>query len=369
MSLCNFASILLDAQFSSLSLCESLPRLLDARDNKSTYGKEELFEGLKQEAVAELSDLLIKLRQNPGRDPNHYMEFLKKAGELRNRMAVKTETSEAELFGSLRHEHNMISPLYAVRYKEVNEKIKQLILKCLKNIKNKEKGVRETRGVSRYTFRLETEEQCLLKNLAPIEKMQQTAKCREDYLSTGLHNRIDEVVYKLMVIDEYRSKIKPLEDVLTGLNEPANSIFDKNIYVYSGVIELEVNKEWRTLTRHYTVISCDNKGIISQEHINRFKANGFVSLLHTSHEDFNFHAEPIAQLFDKIVDRETPKEQLYSLIRDFEYRLHHICYFKRGSAAINEMVLEAIQKVICPDYKIKGNLEALAEPFISLFMK
>lgn len=369
----NFSSIDPYKLFDNLSLkilrefplCDLVPELLKKGEEKGKktplYNNPELFEKLKKEAINELAAQLLDMRkQFDAKAVDHCTNFntiLNKAAKLRREIAIKTETPDAEDFGTPRDElcptAYMSTTLYAHKYKEINKKIKQLILDSFPKIKNRDKGICITEGISRYTFRLSSDD--------PL-KVMELGLSQKDY------NRKHEMFFSMMAVDEYKREIKPILNKIKKLPKDPLSIFgDKNICIYSGRIEILTNGEWRTLTRHFAIFNCNDKGEITEENIADFKSHGFVNLFHTNHEDFKFHNPSIAELFNKIINQNTAVEERNKAFREFEYRFHHMAHHKRGGQFIPESVIKALT-ALCPDYKIKGHLEALAEPFFTRYL-
>lgn len=342
-------------------------------DSRSKYGRTELFPALKEKAVLELASMLVSMKNDRSHihmgDRTNYRAILKRAATLRRDIATQTASNDIEKFGVMRGTKDsdigqLYTHLYAASYKQINKRIKDLAVECIQRITNKKKGMRITKGCSRYTFRLRREIDEIDKLLADPRKL----ALGTNKLSTPEENAdIQEALFaSAAMTTQFQEYVLPCLYVAKGNNsEP--SPFSHPIYVYTGRIEMKIGNEWRVLTRHMAVIESDWEGNITAQHIADFSAHLFTSLLHAPAEDFVHHEASMAHLFNSILSDSTPRDQLPCLIREFEYRLHHLCYFQRGSAAINEMILEAIQKVCCPEYVIKGNLEALAQPFFSDF--
>lgn len=336
------------------SLSDSLGPLINSFKTASIYGDETKFPELKQKAISEISDLISEMK-NTG-NPENFKTVLARTGQLRKEMAFATESADAEQYGDERISGDYMSTLLSTeKYKVANTKIKELVLDSLKLMPDKTKTRRKTIDNSRYTFKLLKENDLLFVSpFATFTKMM-----------TGKHNEADESMFAMSHLIDHKEKTLPLLNLLEGKNiSKADIIKDQNLYVFLGRIELKTNNEWRTLTRHVTVLKCDNNGEID---IENFKLHGIVALLHTSYKDFIFHTVPMASLFNQILN--SPSENLNTLMREFEYRLHHICYFPRGSATCSEIILEALKSVIHPQYILIGNLETLAEPFLSSYIK
>jgi hypothetical protein len=336
------------------SFSDSIGKLITATHSKPLYGDETKFPALKQNAIAEVSELISEMRNT--NDPANFKIVLAKAAELRQQMAFATESDEANLFGAERTSGTFMSTLLSTeKYQETNQKIKALILDCIALLPDKTKTRRKFLGDSRYTFKLLKENDLLFASpFAMLEKMK-----------SGKHNEADESNFAMDHLIDYKQKTLPLIYSLEGKSiSKADIIKDQNLYIFMGRIELKTNNEWRTLTRHYTVLKTNNKGEID---IPYFKLHGIVALLHTSYLDITLHNQPMASLFTQILN--APSDQLTTLMREFEYRLHHICYFQRGSATTSEIILEALRTVIHPQYVLKGDLEAFAEPFLTSYLK
>lgn len=336
------------------SFSDSIGRLITATHIKSMYGDETKFPVLKHNAILEVSEIISGMRHHAVQD--NFKIILRKAATLRHNIAIATESDEAELFGVERTSGDYMSTLLSTeKYQETNQKIKILIQDCIALLPDKTMTRRKVLGDSRYTFKLLKENDLLFASpFALLEKMMK-----------GKHNEADEFVFAMDHLIDHKKKTLPLIYSLEGKKIDKGDILrDQNMYVFVGKMELKTNNEWRTLTRHYTVLKTDKKGEID---INHFKLHGIVALLHTSYQDIKLHNEPMAHLFNQILN--APSDQLTPLMREFEYRLHHICYFQRGSATASEIILEALKSTIHPRYQLKGDLEAFAEPLLSSYLK
>lgn len=109
------------------------------------------------------------------------------------------------------------------------------------------------------------------------------------------------------------------------------------------------------------MLKTDENGEID---IENFKSHGLVELLHTSYLDIPLHDQPMEGLFNQILNASSEH-----LLREFEYRLYHICHFIRGSATCSEIILEALKATIHPQYTLKTDLNAFSEPFLSSYLK
>ena len=346
-----------DRQF---SLCSFLPSYLQDGSNrgerKSIYGKPEHFDELRRKAIESLVKELLS-------GTSDFKQIVQTAAKLRHEMAHLTETPDAEDWGFPREKlaplEFLYTTLFDLRYHPTNEKIKALVLKSFPKIRNRDKAIRITKGLSRYTFRLERDQgpDALLKAFTLSD-----------------NSRIYEIGFNPMLVEEYKQKMKPMLNriknvTVTEEEKVQYTIFpDRNIYIYSGRIEIQSNSEWHPLTRHYAIIGCSDEGEITQENIEDFQKHGFVTLLHTNHRDFEHHNPSLQMLFNQIVNQETSQEERLTAMSEFEYRLQHMSYYKRGGQANGEMIMEALKIAYSPEYKIKGHLEALAEPFLQNYM-
>ncbi len=335
------------------SLSDSLGKVLNTT---SIYGNDQKFDELKKKAIHEMCEFISELRYRE--DPDNFKKMLAKAGALRNNIAYTTETEGSELFGDERTSGDFMSTLLSTEaYKETNNTIKELILDCLALMPDKTKTRRKTLDNSRYTFKLLKENTLLFEDpFAMFQKMM-----------SGKHNDTDESNFAMNHLIEHKQKTLPLLYALQGKKiSKADITKDQNMYIFVGRVELQTDNEWRTLTRHVTVLKHDSNGEID---IDDFKSHGIVALLHTSYRDIPLHQKPMSILCNKILSFQTPSDQLDALIREFEYRLHQITYYRRGSAACYEIILEAIKITIHPAYTLKGNLKALANPYFSTYLK
>lgn len=335
------------------SLSDSIGPLITSFKPKSIYGDETKFAELKQAAISELREMILGMTNT--HDPDNFKKILAKARELRGNMALATGTDEAELFGAPRISGDYMSTLLSTeRYQETNQKIKELVLSCLELLPDKTKTRRKFTENSRYTFKLLKENDLLFVSpFAMFEKMM-----------NGKHNEADESSFAMDHLIDYKQKTLPLLYTLEGKTFNKTDIAqDQNMYVFVGRIELKTDNEWRTLTRHFTVLKCNDEGEIDVDH---FKLHGIVALLHTNYRDIKLHDTPMARLFNQILNSPS---NLTELMREFEYRQHHICYFIRGSATTTELILEALKSALQPQYPLKTDLEALQEPFLATYLK
>lgn len=362
----------------STTFCEFVPRALalERDEYKEAYGDSNLFPELQAKAVDELAQMLTKMKGNRKDIQKNYREFLKKAAELRGDIAVKTGTPDAEKFGVVRKPNNGMecfdTYLYAPNYAKTNEKIKKWILLYISKLEKGSLSDRAMLGDSRYVIKLTRMKFDLDARLKVLNTWERQLG-NKSFVESEKKNDLNENMFAEMVSDEYCKKQRVLLNRFHATKKwpilPVIDLYDPNTYVYCGRIEQKINGEWRVFTRHFAMIRCQPDGTIAPENLEHFKLNGFATLLHTNPEDFRHHDVPMAQLLDKFLDDKTPSEELPNLIRDFEYRLHHICYLMRGSAAMNETMIEAIKKACCPQYNAKGNLEALAQPFLTNYLK
>lgn len=333
------------------SFSDSIGKLIAANHSSPLYGDETKFSELKQNAISEISECILEMRNTNA--PDNFKTVLAKAGALRHNIAVTTGIAEAALFGAERDSGTFMSTLLSTeKYQPANQKIKELVLDCLALLPDKTKTRRKTLADSRYTFKLLKENDLLFASpLAMLEKMM-----------TGKHNEADESNFAMNHLIDYKQKTLPLIYTLEGKNISKSEIIkDQNFYIFQGRIELKTNNEWRTLTRHYTVLKTHNNGEIDLEH---FKLHGIIALLHTSYLEIKLHNEPMANLFNQILN--APSELL---LREFEYRLYHICHFQRGSAATSEIILEALKAVHIPEYILKTDLDAFSQPLLTSYLK
>lgn len=345
------------------SLSDSLGLILKSKNSPPIYGDVTNFQELKQKAILELSEMLLEMRTcekvSVNNDCNNFKKVLTKAGELRRKIAFAAEAPDAEEYGVIRTSGEYMSTLLSTEtYKETNLIIKNLVLHNLPFIKDKEKAMCSATSNSRYTFKLQKE--CKLMLQDPLKLFSATFD--------GNHNWADENMFAMQHIITHKNSILPLLYSLQNKKiSKAEILADENMYVFSGRIEHKIEGKWRTLTRHFTIINCDENGEIGEREINDFQLHGIVDLLHTSYKDFQYHEDSMAQLFNQILNHATTGEKLTSAMSELEYRLHHLAYFRRGSAATNEIILEAIKLTFNLPYTLKGNLKALGEPYLSKY--
>lgn len=369
------------------SMSDSLG-LLIADHSPAPYGDSSRFPELKKKAIQELFEMIVKMRNSDscvGESSENFMKLLIKAGELRRLIAIETKTPSAEKFGILRKSvlsidagDHMSTLLSTVNFRECNEKIKDLILLNLPFLKNEEKQYHSTLKDSRYTFKLQKKRNLIFES--PVKLLTQifgTAGMQGLFTGNegkginknddGDYNNAIEGMYAFEHLVHYEEKILPMLNGLLGKAVNEKECVNDNRYIFSGRIEVNVEGKWRPLTRHFAIFSCDDDGKIGQEHIDDFKRHGIVGLLHTHHDDIKYHEKSVAELFNKILSPSTSPDEIGPTMSRLEYRLHHLAYFKRGSAAINEIVLEALKLAVNSEYSLKGNLEAMAQPYLSKY--
>lgn len=125
---------------------------------------------------------------------------------------------------------------------------------------------------------------------------------------------------------------------------------------------------WLPLCRHFSLMSCSENGDIKEQDIANFRKNGIIDLLHPRISSFGQHKANLAKLLNQVLDPKTPVEKLHEIIRTFEYRSLLVPFYKRGSKAITESIVEGFKRAFAPDYCAK-NYEAFAEPYLSNYIK
>lgn len=360
---------------SSMSLCDVMFEIMEQKRPKNMYGDRTKFQSLKEQAINETALMIAQMKTMPKptnpQDPTNYQAVLTKAGQLRNNIAVETGTDKAESFGVIRKgernsSHDMfVTPLQDETYRQLNDNIKNLMVSCLQKNKNKATPAEFTSGNATYTLSFKRYDTNILNQLLEHKNILDAAINIDREEASGNHNRI----YETMAANEFAEDyLKTHRALLTQINlhnkvPKEQATPDENFYTCIGRMEVNVDNHRRTLTRHISVITCKPNGKIQNSDIEKFKLHALSVILHTNSADFKYFTPSMAETFNKIIYGNTTKEELQPLITSFERRLHHLCYFERGSAAINEIILEAIKKEICPTYVLKGNLATLADPF------
>lgn len=353
------------SQVDSILKCNSVLDLiaLEKESDSHTYGDGEKFKILKGEAVRELSATLEGMRDG---NLNHFRTILDQAAKLRGHIARETGTKNPELFGSCRDRERdgavgeyFCTELWHRHYGTANENIKELIIDHLRYIKEKDHAYRVTKKDDQTRYSIKLISKTIMSAITDNAAFGMVLGQSDD------HNGLIEQMLLEETGLEYLAKFKELVEIFKKQRNQTIHHSQDKFYLFLGRMQIKGDGgQWLPTTRHITVIPCDDAGEITANNLDDFRKHFFVQLIHTAHQDFHLHDKTMCDLFTKILDRGTSKEELPKVIREFEYRLHQLCYFKRGSAAINEMILEAIRDTICPEYVLKGNLEALAEPYL-----
>ncbi len=337
------------------------------------YGNSGLYPDLKRSAIATLSATVKQMRRvfrdSELDDMTYYEAVLGQAGRLRGEIASKTGTPNQELFGVSREGmapvQNLLTFLTNDTYKETNKKVKEVILTHLPQVKEWNKWYSVENGDSRYTFQVaednfELEEYKKQKTDPAVFNPAPKA-----VLESGAYVDPRERVYISDALHIYKFKTRTNFENFKGLPNTRYILRDPNVSVFVGRVELKINGKWRILTRHVATLQSGKFGKVDVAH---FRLNGTATLIHLHQQEFFLHEPSNARLFNRILDLRTKEEELNPLIRALEYRLHHLCKFQRGSAAGNEIILEAVKNEISPTYTLKGNLEALAEPYLPNYL-
>lgn len=336
------------------------------------YGDQGLYKTLEGHVITAITETLRNLvgASESSKTSEQFLQLLNGIGILRSEMAKRMQSPNQELFG---HPRTNFIPAQAIvstpcytgtRYTDLGDKIKSTMTPLIKGMigATVKLGRQITNQHFRYTVRpiFKADLGNILTVINKVKKKELSSACEEALIAAD----------RFVSINRFRNDLANDNAVVNNCIHKAQQGFQE--LFLEGTVEKMVDNKWVRLTRHFAFCHTDGQGKVTNRTLEDFQQNGQLLIVHTPRENLVDLQPDVASAFLEAFQWDgVDRSVLYTALAKLTFRLSHVMYFYRGSAASTEFLIKALLKHHnITDVKLANQVdrEALACPFENQFV-